>query len=325
MSSFAEELNILKHCKKLDVPVWSCPRFIFLIMGVVISVSIITAYFVTREYTEPEVVISIITLLTTFLFVIMYILVKAFEQVVYSRQAEVGRTKEILEMKDQFVHFAIHDLASSATAIKWGLKTIEPKLTDLSPLEKEMFGNIRERNEQLIVLARRILLITRIESEHFEVMPLSVDIIQVVNKIKDELLRTATERNVTIESIYPENAFIVSTDASHLREIMFVLLKNAIRYSNSKNGKVVLTINTHDNNCVISVAHNGTEISEDHRAHVFEKYWRSSSENKIEGTSFGMYIVKQLTQKLGGEVTFTSTPEQTTFSVMLPLLVEQKK
>lgn len=322
MNSFTEELNIVKHCKKLDVPVWSCPRFIFLVMGVVISVSIITAYFVAREYTEPEVVIFIVTLLTTFLFVIMYILVKAFEQVVYSRQTEAQRTKEILEMKDQFVHFAVHDLASSATAIKWGLKTIEPKLVGLSPLEKEMFGSIRERNEQLIVLARRILLITRIESEHFEVTPLSVDIMQFIDSIKDELSRAAAERNVIIESIYPKNAFMISTDTSHLREIMLVLLKNAIRYSDSKNGKVVLTINTHNNNCVISVSHNGIEISKDHRDHVFEKYWRSNSENKIEGTSFGMYIVKQLTQKLGGEVTFTSTPEQTTFSIMLPMLGE---
>lgn len=325
MSSFTEEINILKHCKRLDVPVWSCPRFIFLIMGVVISLSIITAYFVAREYTEPEVVIAVITFLTTFLFVIMYILVNAFEQVVYSRQAEVERTKEILELKDQFVHFAVHDLASSATAIKWGLKTIEPKLTDLSTLEKEMFGNIRERNEQLIVLARRILLITRIESEHFEVTLLPTDVVPVIDGIKEELLRTATECKVNIESIYPTNASMVSTDASYLREIMLVLLKNAIRYSKCQGGKVLLMVNTENSNCVINVTHNGTMISEDHRAHVFEKYWRSSSENKIEGTSFGMYIVKQLTQKLGGEVTFTSTPEQTTFSVILPLVGGTKK
>ena len=149
--------------------------------------------------------------------------------------------------------------------------------------------------------------------------PLPVDVINLTNEIKEEVTRAATERNVTIENIFPSSALLISTDASHLREILLILLKNAIRYSNPQEGKVTLSVNTDNNNCVVSVAHNGTEISKDHRAHIFEKYWRSNSENKIEGTSFGMYIVKQLTERLGGEITFVSTPEQTTFSITLPL------
>lgn len=319
MKPIKEELNVFGYCKELDVPIWSCPRFVFLVMGIVISLSITTTYFVARQYTEPELLIALVTFLASFLFVIMYILVNAFERVVHSRQTETRRSKEILELKDQFVHIAVHDLASSATAIKWGLKTIEPKLTELSNLEQEMFVNIRERNEQLITLARRILLITRIESGHLEVTPLPIDITQTIEAIKNEVLRIAAEHGVSIENNYPANAFMISTDAVHLREIILILLKNAIRYSNPKDGKVTLSITTENNNCVISVAHNGAMISPEHRAHIFEKYWRDSAENKIEGTSFGMYIAKELTEKLGGKITFISTPEQTVFSVTLPL------
>ncbi|OGZ17236.1 MAG: hypothetical protein A2494_00210 [Candidatus Lloydbacteria bacterium RIFOXYC12_FULL_46_25] len=319
MSSLIEEINIFGHCKKLEVPIWSCPRFVFLIMGVLISFSIITAYFVARQYTEPEIVIGMVTLLTIFLMAIMYILVNAFERVVYSRQTEAQRTKDILELKDQFVHIAVHDLASSATAIKWGLKTLEPKLVGLSDLEKEMFVNIRERNEQLITLSRRILLITRIESGHLEVTPLPINITETISAIKEEVVRAADEHQVTIEQVYPNDALMISTDAVHLREIILVLLKNAIRYSNPDDGKVTLTVNTENDHCVISVAHNGASISPEHRPHIFEKYWRDSAENKIEGTSFGMYIAKELTLKLGGTISFTSDPEQTIFSVTLPL------
>lgn len=287
-------------------------------MGVVISLSIVVVYFVTQKYTEPEVVIAVVSFLTIFLLAIMYILVNAFEQVVYSRQTELLRTKEVLELKDQFVHIAVHDLASSATAIKWGLKTLEPKLIDLSTLEQEMFKNIRERNEQLITLARRILLITRIESGHLETTFLPINIIETIDAIKNEVLHAAGEHNVKIENSYPAETFMILTDATHLREIMLVLLKNAIRYSDPQNGKVTLAISTKNTNCIISVAHNGAMISEEHRDHIFEKYWRDNSENKIEGTSFGMYIAKELTKKLKGKITFTSTPEQTVFSVALP-------
>lgn len=319
MNSLIEEFRIFKHCKKLDVPIWSCPRFVFLIMGVAISASIVTAYFVARQYTEPEVVIAVVTFLAMFLVAIMYILVNAFERVVYSRQSEIQRTKEIFELKDQFVHIAVHDLASSATAVKWGLKTIEPKLSELSTLEKDMFMSIRERNEQLITLAHRILLITRIESGHLEMAPAPIDIVEAVETVKQEVLRQAAERKVAIENIYPENTFMISTDVAHLREILLVLLKNAIRYSNPEDGKVWLKITNEHNQCVISVTHNGAMISPEHRAHIFEKFWRDSSENKIEGTSFGMYIAKELTEKLGGKITFISTEEQTTFSITLPL------
>ena len=120
------------------------------------SLSIITAYFVARKYTEPEMVIAVVLFLTTFLrdhiFLSMHL----------RRSSTAGRRKaackEILELKDQFVHIAVHDLASSATAIKWG-KDDRTKTKRSSESESAMFFNIRERNEQLITLARPFFLL----------------------------------------------------------------------------------------------------------------------------------------------------------------------
>lgn len=319
MKQLFEDLNIFKHCRKLDIELWSCPRFVFLIMGSVIVVSIIGAYYVTRQYIDPEIVIAIVTFLTAFLLVIMYVIVNAFERIVYGRQIELLRTKEILELKDQFVYIAVHDLSSSATAIKWGLKTVEPKLANLSPLEKEMFKSIRERNEQLINLVRRILLIVRIESGSMGITITPIDVRQTLEAIIDEVRHTGEEQGGHIESVYPAQTFMLATDPTQLREIMLILLKSAIKHMSATNGQILLSVMTQNATCVITITHNGTMISEEHQAHFFEKFWRDATENKIEGSSFGMYIAKQLTEMLGGTLGFTSTPEKTTFTLTLPL------
>lgn len=315
------QLDLFGHCRELDVEIWSCPRFIFLVMSVIIIISILSTYFIAQEYTEPDVVIVLVSFLTIFLLTITQIVVSAFEKVVYSRVQEAAQSKEVLELRDQFVHFAVHDLASAATAIKWGLRTIEPSAGALSPEEKAVFGNIRDRNERLIELARQILLITRIESGHLEVAQGRVELGQLVAQELEGLKRVFTEKNIAVTYSPPHDAMDMRSDPTLLAELLRILLINSITHTNPVNGEVHISLQRGAHEIIVTVENNGQAINEETQPHVFEKLWRKENEEgkEIAGTSFALYIAKCLTEILGGSISFSTAPEKTAFIVKLPI------
>ena len=320
LKNLRKQFDLFGHCRELNVEIWSCPRFIFLIMGVIIITSILSTYYIGQAYTEPDTVIVLVTLLTIFLLTITQVVVSAFEKVVYSRVRETAQSKEVLELRDQFVHFAVHDLASAATAIKWGLRTIEPSTGALTPEEKEVFGNIRDRNERLIELARQILLITRIESGHLEINIGDAELRSIVEKGLDDLARVLKEKNIAVAYTAPNEPVKLRSDPTLLEELLRILLTNSITHTNPEHGEVRVSILEQNNNAIITVENNGQAINEETRAHVFEKLWRKEDSHgkEIAGTSFGLYIVKCLIEILGGSINFTTESEKTAFIVTIP-------
>ena len=290
-------------------------------MGCIIIASILTTYEIAQRYTEPDFVIALVTLLTISLLVITQVIVGAFEKVVYSRVHETLQIKELLELRDQFVHIAVHDLASAATAIKWGLRTIEPRTTAFSPIEKEMFGNVRDRNERLIELARQMLSITKIESGQLALDHESVEPSLLITKALSDIARTIKEKHITVIYDAPKESLAIASDREQLSEIFRILLINSINHINPEHGMITIALTSKDKDAIeFMIENNGQEINPETRAHVFEKFWRKHNNGvqEIAGTNFGLYIAKSLVEMLGGSIRFTSEPEKTAFILTFP-------
>ena len=312
---------LFPRCDVLGVGVWSCPSFIFIIMGVVIVFSILATYIIAERHTEPEIVIAIVTLLTVFLLVITQILVGAFEKVIKSKQIEEVRTKEILDLKDQFVYLAVHDLAASATAVKWGLKMIEGGSgISLSNEEREIFSSIRTRNEQLISLVHQILFITRIERDDIHIHAETLNVFGLLSKNASEHWREHASNDVWyFMEISPDFPSIIS-DKTLFEEILNTLLTNAYEHSPQDKKLMTLHAKKEDSDILaISIDNSGDGIPEKLQKHIFEKFWIDERTQTIERAGFGLYIARALARKLGGDISFTSDSTTTSFTLRLPI------
>ena len=291
-------------------------------MGVVIIATILTTYAVTQDYADPDIVIIIVTLLTAFLLVITQILVNAFEKIVSIRKLEALRTKELFDLKDQFVYIAVHDLSASATAVKWGLRTIEPVIYNtLSPIEKEVFGSIRTRNEELIALVRQILMITRLERNDIKLNITDIALSEFMKPLLKDARKESEKRHIDVEAEIPEDMPFIRTDTARLAEIVAILLSNSMKYADDQNGKVRFSITQNgkdSRNITITVENNGAGIPSSEQEHIFEKIWRAKHSSKIERTGFGLHIARTLARLLGGDITFISVPGKTVFTLTLP-------
>jgi len=98
------------------------------------------------------------------------------------------------------------------------------------------------------------------------------------------------------------------------------LLTNASKYTPS-GGTISVSLQKSQDGIVLVVSDNGIGIPQDQQGRIFTKLFRASNatEGSAEGTGLGLYIVKSVTEALGGSISFESKEGAgTTFTVQLP-------
>lgn len=320
MKKFLENINVFRQCRELDVPLWSCPRFLFVLMGLVIIVSILTTYSVGERYATPEMVIATVTALTIILMIIMHVIVQAFEQVVVARRAEIAHAKQVLLLRDQFVYVAIHHLRAGGTAIKWGLKLLEGSegAAPVNADSKEVVRQMRKKNDDLLKLAENILLVTRIDSGAIEIKSEEVSVREVIEGALADKKELIEERKVRIAIELSANTLQIMGDPIYTRETLNLLLSNALERSNPTSPIVRVAATQKGAEVFIAIQDNGPLIPHEELEHIFEHYWRASGPGKSEGSGFPLYIAHELVRLMQGRIWFSSVEGATEATVALP-------
>jgi signal transduction histidine kinase len=94
-------------------------------------------------------------------------------------------------------------------------------------------------------------------------------------------------------------------------------ISNAIKYG-KENGNLLITHEVNELYVLTHIKDDGRGISEDDQKHLFQKFFRAQGvkTTSIEGTGLGLFITKELVEKMGGTLSVSSVLGQgTTFTV----------
>jgi signal transduction histidine kinase len=131
----------------------------------------------------------------------------------------------------------------------------------------------------------------------------------------------ADARGVMLDVVRREEAN-VSGDEEQLRQLLVVLLDNALRYTGA-GGHVDVVVGTAGGAACLAVKDTGTGIGAADLPHVFERFYRADAARNRDsgGTGLGLAIAQELVAAHGGTIEAESTPgEGSTFTVKLPLV-----
>ena len=132
------------------------------------------------------------------------------------------------------------------------------------------------------------------------------NLIEVVEESIEMFRPFAETKNLHLEfDNRIENPFIAETDSTILKQILSNLLSNAVKYT--VKGSVKLSLQqTESNHIIFTVSDTGIGIDEKDMPEIFKPFSRIQNPLKEEGSGFGMYVTKGLTEALNGTIQIQS-------------------
>lgn len=225
------------------------------------------------------------------------------------------RREQALEEQRRFVADASHELRTPLTSIlgyarmlrSWGLESPDAAREGVRAIEEEA--------ERMHVLIESLLRLARGE-ELPAIHPELLDLADLADDAVQSLRVTDPETTIRLET--PESPVIVTADRITIRQVLGILLDNAITHGGSAQ-PIEVTICEEGADAVILVADHGRGIPAHHLPHLFDRFYRADASRTEPGSGLGLAIAKQIIEQHGGTISVTSQPGKgTTFRVTLP-------
>jgi len=237
--------------------------------------------------------------------------VYAFRDMTFERQFE--------ESKYEFVATVSHELRTPMTAVLGAANTLLRRDIELTPeTSRQLLEMIATQAARLSEVTESVLLAGRLDRGEVDVEQIRVDVDTVVDQTV-QALEANLPHSVTIERQLGAPGAGLG-DANRLQQVLINLVDNAAKYS--PDGGVVAVRTSHvDGRIRIEVADEGAGIAPADRDRIFEKFYRADSSDRLVpgGTGLGLYICRELLERMGGRISVASAPGAgSTFTVDLP-------
>jgi len=219
--------------------------------------------------------------------------------------------------KSEFMSRMSHELRTPLNSVIGFSQLLQMESDDPDVLR--MLGHINNSGQHLLNLINEILDISRIESGRVIVTLRAVSLDDLIEDCVGIITLQAHERDIQLEVGEITDA-LVRADQQRLRQVILNLLSNAIKY-NRPQGQVFVGTEVVEDTVRISVSDTGLGISPDMVERLFIPFDRLNVEaTGIEGTGLGLALSKNLTEAMGGTLTFDSTPGKgSVFTIQLPI------
>ena len=221
-----------------------------------------------------------------------------------------------MTIQDEFIATVSHEMRTPLTSIRGFSQTLLNSWDKIKDEDKKKFvGIIEEQSNRLIHLVENILSVSKMNAGN-QVLK-QVDINSCTKKIL--LMLTEQYKKREFETHFDKENPIAYIDEDKFQQIMTNLIDNAAKYS-EKN--VIISTAIQNDKIQIKVKDFGVGIKKEDFDKVFQKFSRLENHltSKTQGNGLGLYITKQLVEKMGGQISFTSEfGKGTTFEVDFPV------
>jgi signal transduction histidine kinase len=225
-----------------------------------------------------------------------------------------------VSMRDTFVSIASHELRTPLTSIV-GYADLMIHRDPPDDIRKQWLKHILDNGHRLTTMINDLLNVTRIQSGKLNIKLTAVKLSDVISEVL-AMTSGGTDNHEFVVDISPSLPAVL-IDQDKFGQVIGNLLSNAIKYS-PKGGKITIAARYDNmrNRAVISVSDEGIGISPDDQSSLFTTFHRIQRKETqgIRGSGLGLYIAKEWTEAMGGEIWLQSELNKgSTFFVGIPV------
>ncbi|MBQ5310901.1 MAG: HAMP domain-containing histidine kinase [Oscillospiraceae bacterium] len=215
----------------------------------------------------------------------------------------------------QFIADASHELKTPLTVIMTNAEMLGDK--SYTESDKDSFaGNILSASKRMKGLVEDLLELARLDSGRAPINMQACDLSSIVNNCIMAFEPLFFENGLELCSDI-DGDMTVKGDKENLRQVMDILLDNALKYSDSTE-KVSVALKTHGSHCTLSVSGKGDAISKDDCRNIFKRFYRiDQARNDSQSYGLGLPIAESIIKEHGGRIWAESADGRNTFYVQL--------
>lgn len=232
------------------------------------------------------------------------------------------RQKKISEIKNDFLNNLTHEFKTPIATTSLAAEMLVKENINTMPLKVEKYANvILYENTRLQSQVEQILQIASFEKGTFRFKYEKVDFHQLINNVIVSFELRIEKSKAVVNTDLNAKEFIINTDITHLTNVVYNLLDNAIKYS-AKIPEVLIETKNSKKGIILRVTDKGIGIAKQYHKDVFKNLFRIPMGNiqEVRGFGLGLYYSKYVIESLGGTIGLQSeVGKGTTFEVFLPI------
>lgn len=221
------------------------------------------------------------------------------QQLLESLQKE----RDLNELKSRFVSTASHEFRTPLSTILSSASLISKYFKeDQQEKRDKHIQRIKSSVQNLTGILNDFLSLSKIEEGKQKVKTEVVNLKECCSDVIDQV-SGLLKKDQKISFTADQEELFICTDRNIVQNILYNLLGNAIKYSTEA---IELRVIETDIEILIEVHDRGIGIPKEEQKHLFERFFRASNVENLQGTGLGLHIVRRYAQLLGGDIEFES-------------------
>ncbi|WP_458411930.1 ATP-binding protein [Schinkia sp. CFF1] len=213
----------------------------------------------------------------------------------------IDRLEENFKKQSQFVSDASHELKTPLTVIKSYASLLKRHGLEDKELAEEAIQAIYSEATRIQKMTETFLDVASIEKE----IELEMGVVNLVSFCQTILkqMKQVYKREISLH--YEQSPILIMADELKLKQVIIILLDNAIKYSNDK---IEVFLDKVEGNAIVRVKDYGIGIPQEEIENIFERFYRVDKARSREtgGSGLGLYIAKSIMKLHKGEIKIKS-------------------
>jgi signal transduction histidine kinase len=209
------------------------------------------------------------------------------------------------ERQQTFIANASHELRAPLTLLRASAEVARRSAPPDDDDIRELLDDVIHESDHMNHLVEDLLLLSRLDAGKVVVQRQPIVLADLLSDIHRQVGRLAEEKHITM--VMEPTQTSVWGDPTHLRQVLLIVLDNAIQHTPS-DGTIKITTIENGQSVEICVSDTGCGISPDHLPHIFERFYRpdSTRTEQRSGAGLGLSIAKALVEAQQGRIVVES-------------------
>ncbi len=226
-----------------------------------------------------------------------------------TKQEEIKRLQQLENFRKEFLANVSHELKTPLFNIQGYIETLIDGGLDDPDININYLQKASKNVSRMNAIIKDLETITSLETGQIQIVYSSFRINEVVSEVFEALSYQAKSKNIFLKFKKScATGFFVEADKDKIKDVLFNLISNSIRYG-KKDGETQVGCYDMDENLLIEVSDNGIGIEKKHLPHLFERFYRVDKDRSRAsgGTGLGLSIVKHIIEAHNQSVHVRST------------------